>query len=376
MAVKIKIKDYQSIKEAEIEVDGFTVVTGPNNSGKSALMRAVSGLFRNAALEEEGSVVRHGEDRFRVELDFGADGKVAWEKGPKIKPTYEVDGTTIHPGRDVPDEIKKFGVLPIQAGGRELWPNAAQQFDQVFLVDQPGSVIAEAVADAERVGKLNRALKASDSDRRKAGSELKIRRKDLKGYEDQMDGFDGLDDAVTAVGNLASQVAHAGKIAGAIKGLEDLQFRLSGARASVSALQGANDIPNSDMTLYTDADAAREEVEHAEILKQSLDSMQSEFKALAGFDEAVEENASPSDADMAKAQKVGSLYIEMDEIRRNRDARISTIEQLGVELASAKTQATAADAEVAEILGDLGECPTCGSPVESEGNHVHGEAQL
>ena len=127
MAVKIKIKDYQSIKDAEIEVDGFTVVTGPNNSGKSALMRAVSGLFRNAALEEEGSVVRHGEDKFRVEMDFGAEGKVAWEKGPKIKPTYEVDGTTLHPGRDVPDEIKKFGVLPIQAGGRELWPNAAQR---------------------------------------------------------------------------------------------------------------------------------------------------------------------------------------------------------------------------------------------------------
>jgi DNA repair exonuclease SbcCD ATPase subunit len=376
MAVKIKIKDYQSIKDAEIEVDGFTVVTGPNNSGKSALMRAVSGLFRNAALEEEGSVVRHGEDKFRVEMDFGADGKVAWEKGPKIKPTYEVDGTTIHPGRDVPDEIKKFGVLPIQAGGRELWPNAAQQFDQVFLVDQPGSVIAEAVADAERVGKLNRALKASESDRRKAGTELKIRRKDLKGYADQMEGFDGLDAAVTSVGDLASRVARTGKIAAAIKGLDDLRCRLSDARGSVSALKGADAIPHPDSTLYAAADDARDAAEYAEILKSSLIAVQSEVQALAGFDEAAAENMPPSDAAIAKAQKMGSLFTEMDELRRNMDERKSTLKQLGVELSEAEAEASAAEAEVAEILGDLGECPTCGSPVESDGNHVHGEAVL
>ncbi len=41
--VKVRVKNFQSIREAEVEVKGLTVITGPNNSGKTAFMRAVKG---------------------------------------------------------------------------------------------------------------------------------------------------------------------------------------------------------------------------------------------------------------------------------------------------------------------------------------------
>jgi exonuclease SbcC len=376
MAVKIKIENYQSIKSAEIEVDGFTVVTGPNNSGKSALMRAVSGVFRNAPLEEEGTVVRHGEDKFRVELDFGADGKVAWEKGPKIKPTYEIDGKVLHPGRDVPDEITALGIRPIMAGGREIWPQTAPQFDQVFLVDQPGSVIAEAVADAERVGKLNRALKSAESDRRDFAKELKIRRRDLKDHEERLTGFDGLDETAAEVSDLAERAGKAGKVAAAIRGLDDLRGRLHIAKSTVETLEGADAIPDPDPDLYAEAATVRDAVEYAVILMQSLAGVRAEVQSLDGSEDALGAYEIPSEATIAKAGKVAGLCVDMEALQRDLAGRKTDALKLEVDLAKAKAELVMAEAEVEEILGDLGECPTCGSPVESAGNHVHREAVL
>jgi len=40
--VKIRIKNFQSIEDLEIEVRGFTAITGKTNIGKSAIMRAIS----------------------------------------------------------------------------------------------------------------------------------------------------------------------------------------------------------------------------------------------------------------------------------------------------------------------------------------------
>ena len=135
MAVRIRVRNFQSIEDAEVEVSGLTVVTGQNNSGKTALMRAVRGVFENSGGD---AFVRHGTDALAVHLDFG-DADVTWTKGPKVKPTYIVGGKTINPGRSVPDEVTSLGVAPVQAGSGEAWPQIAPQFTgQVFLLDLPG----------------------------------------------------------------------------------------------------------------------------------------------------------------------------------------------------------------------------------------------
>ena len=170
MPVRIRARNFQSIEDAEIVVDRFTVVTGPNNSGKTALQRAVQGVFTNPSGD---AFVRHGAERLIVDIDFGNDETVRWEKGPKVKPTYTVKGKVINPGRQVPTEVLALGIQPIQAGAIAVWPQVAPQFTgQMFLLDLPGSAIAEAVADVERVGQLTQALRLADSDKRSASSEL------------------------------------------------------------------------------------------------------------------------------------------------------------------------------------------------------------
>ena len=45
MGTKVRVQNYQSIEDAEIELEGLTVITGTNNSGNSAVLRAVAGVF-------------------------------------------------------------------------------------------------------------------------------------------------------------------------------------------------------------------------------------------------------------------------------------------------------------------------------------------
>jgi len=194
---KVRVQDFQSIADAEIEVSGLTVITGGNNSGKTALNRAIYGAFTNT---KGSSFVRHGKDNCAVTLTFGDGKSVTWEKGAKHN-RYTLDGKVLNKvGQGAPAELSTLGVAPVLAAGREIWPQFAQQFvGQVFLLDQPGSVLAESIADVDRVGVLNEALRMAQSDRRSLASELKVRQGDIVRLETQEKIFDGLDRAAMLV---------------------------------------------------------------------------------------------------------------------------------------------------------------------------------
>lgn len=197
MPFVVRVRDFQSIGDTiTIEVNGLTVITGPNNSGKTALMRALFGLFSNA---RGNSFVRYGKESARVEVEF-SDRTIVWEKGMKVN-RYVVDGKPLERvGAGVPAEVVSAGVMPVEAAGRELWPQFAQQFvGQIFLLNEPGSVLAEAIANVDKVGVLNEALRLSQSDRKSAASDLKLRNVDVAKHEESLRKFDGLEEVVVRV---------------------------------------------------------------------------------------------------------------------------------------------------------------------------------
>jgi hypothetical protein len=200
MPVKIRVQNFQSISDAELTVDRFTVVTGSNNLGKSAVIRAVRGCFANTGGD---SFVRHGTDKLSVSVSLDDGQEIVWEKGPKIKPSYKINGKLFHPGREKPEEVAALGVRPIQIGGLTLWPQIASQFTgQLFLVDQTGSVMAEAVADVERVSRLTQALRLAETDKRASASELKVRRADLQQLQEEAKRLAGVPDVLVTVKTL------------------------------------------------------------------------------------------------------------------------------------------------------------------------------
>ena len=80
MTTKVKIKDFQSIEKADLEISGFTVITGKNNSGKSAVQRAIRGVFQNT---RGHAFVRHEKPHSEVSLSFEDGNSVTWLKGKK-----------------------------------------------------------------------------------------------------------------------------------------------------------------------------------------------------------------------------------------------------------------------------------------------------
>lgn len=237
--IRVRVEDFQSIHCAELEIDGFTVLTGTNNAGKSALFRALRGAFTNA---RGTGFVRQGGTKCTVALDFGDGKSLVWEKGRDGTNDYVVNGVRFKKvGHGVPEEVRALGIQPIVVNNTEYWPQLAPQIVGVsFLLDQPGSVVAEAVADVGRVDTLNQALRASESDKRGARANLKVRVADGKRLLEKRAAFDSLGVALDLVAALEAKVA-AGRTLGETKALVERQAnRLRAARTDVESLAGTD----------------------------------------------------------------------------------------------------------------------------------------
>jgi hypothetical protein len=394
MSVKIRIQNVQSIRDATLVVDGFTVVTGPNNSGKTASQRAVRGVFTNAS---SGPLLRHGEDQLTVDLQFSDGNSVKWEKGDKVN-RYTVNGKVLSAvGRGVPPEVAALGVMPVKAASDSLWPQIAEQFGGVlFLVDRPGSVVAEALSDVDKVGKLSEALRLSESDRRSTSSELKVRLVDLTAAEDEVQFYENLstaEDSVTKLEGLFELTENLSEEAALVSGFRD---RTRNYAAEISLFEGAPSSPfptrgveeaSAARTSLSEASALQEAAQRArEVLcsfegvrKLSLPETEepsrlkgellSSSQALglllssrSTYEEALQAQAGASKINLPQVEnllKVDQLIKGLKELqRRLSDAQ----ENLKAELSRLQSASETYDEQitlVSELLGEVGECPTC-----------------
>lgn len=398
MTVKIRVRDFQSIEDAEIEVSGLTVITGQNNTGKSAMLRAVHGVFTNA---RGTKYVRHGRDQCSVTVTFGDGRSVTWEKGEKVN-RYTVDGKVLDKvGSGVPVEVESFGVVPITASGRELWPQFAPQFTgQVFLLDQPGSVLAESVADVSRVGVLNEALRNTQSDKRALSSELKVRLGDVVRYEAQEASYAGLDtvealaqeaeilhrqvadtqrqlegvitlrDAITARTQTlldlrpVEGVAVPGGVDEARSTLNllddalDLQAKLGGVTRSFEVLA-----PVAGVTVPDDTDTTRaRKVSDALSLVADLRDRMRPFMDVVGEGGALREVATDDLPDVDGASKGLLGLADLRAMQDTLTARQTAITACRSDLQRTTEEYEVAVHEVQEIIRDAGSCPICGHP--------------
>ena len=352
MPFKIRVQNFQSIADATIEVDGFTVITGANNSGKSALMRAVRAAFQNTRGTD---FIRYGEDKAIVEITFNDGHSLYWEKGKSkgSKPTYIIDGgKPIYPGQGTPVELESFGVTAIQAGGKEVWPQFAPQFTgQMFLIDQPGSVLAEAVADVNRVTQLNQALKDAESDRRSAASEGKIRYADKDKLEQEVVKYDGLDTLAQDVDALEKEQVQILRLEKGLDGLKVLRDRWVTAKQIMETLSTIQKVKlPSDQDIKKMLEALRE----LSGLKQRLSTAQSTVASLSGVGQV-------PDIDGSQIEKIFTARLVAVNLRDKHTKATTNISALENELRQASEKAIQAKQAVVDYLTEIGECPVCGS---------------
>lgn len=405
--MKIRLRNFQSIVDAEIEVRGFTVVTGQNNAGKSALMRALAGLFQNASSD---AFVRHGEDHFIVDVSFDDGKSVTWKKGPKVKPTYVVDGYTIHPGRQVPDEVSAMGIRPIYAGTVPLWPQVAPQFSgQLFLVDQPGSVIAESVADVDKVSNLTGALRLSESDKRSASTLLKTRRSDRDGASRDLARYDDVESYISRMEQIEVAVLASEEQHRRIQSIEQLRRSLLSAKSEVDRYAFVRQVPTLSDSIVPAAQKVRRSLEYARDLRSKLGLVKADMRRLqpvrlvktpSPHVDATEirrsllealrlrnrlhqsksdiqrlrsildsvRSATPNPTIETKIIRTKMILTVVTSYRDRKKSLVREIEEIKRSIALVETSIGETIESINHITKLIGKCPACGAEV----SHVHG----
>lgn len=124
----INISDFQSIKNLNLVVDGFTVLKGDSNIGKSAVRRAINfALFNNwsTAFLRKGSTntkITFSRDDLNIKRVKGKENTISVNDNH-----YEKLGSSS------PEELKNYGIKLLETTDSEYNIVVSSQLDRLFL---------------------------------------------------------------------------------------------------------------------------------------------------------------------------------------------------------------------------------------------------
>jgi len=180
--LKVRVRNFQSIEDQSVEIEGLTVVTGPSNRGKSALIRALAAVFLGRPGDD---YIRHGKKETGVRIEEDGDFQIIWRKTTKPTPrrpsVLKVNGA-LHTkfGRDHDTLTKEVGVSYVETGRSKTIPQIARQHDPPFLVMSSETEAAELLKMMARADQVGRAQDKAGRDRRGVTALQKVREEDYQ----------------------------------------------------------------------------------------------------------------------------------------------------------------------------------------------------
>jgi exonuclease SbcC len=148
MISRIELTNFMSHEHTVIEpTAGLTVLIGPNNCGKSAIVAALQIVCSN---ENSTYVMRHGAKECSVKVETDDGHAVEWRR--KNSPSYRIDGQKFDRlrGSGLPDELHAVLRLPkVEAGeNNDFDVHFGTQKSPIFLLDGPASNAARFFASS------------------------------------------------------------------------------------------------------------------------------------------------------------------------------------------------------------------------------------
>ena len=153
MVKRIELINFMSHPHTIIEpAEGLTVLSGDNNTGKSAVIAALQILSRNTAGD---FMVRHGERECRIIVETD-DGNILEWKRKNNTVSYVINGRDVHRLRGaVPDDLHDLLRMPlVDAEGGAFDIHFGEQKKPIFLLDESPARRATFFASASDTIKL------------------------------------------------------------------------------------------------------------------------------------------------------------------------------------------------------------------------------
>jgi hypothetical protein len=188
--MRIQGTNFQSLAEFDLDISGLTVLIGPSSKGKSAVFRAIKGLFRNQIPD---NVIRNGTDAVKLTATVG-DKTVTVERLRGKSTTYSIppkEFTKLN--QTIPPELAAFGMNEVALGEFNIDPIFSRQNGSQFLIDPDGcspmklNTVLGAFASTE---KLESGKKAANLEIQHKNAEAKTLAEEVNASEGRKAGLE------------------------------------------------------------------------------------------------------------------------------------------------------------------------------------------
>jgi len=241
MIRRIELTNFMSHEQTVLEpAAGLTVLVGPNNCGKSAVVAALQILANNL---DSNYVVRHGCKECAVVVETDDGHKVEWRR--KKSPSYVIDGATF-------DRLGKSGlpaelapalrIKKVEETGHDI--HFGEQKSPLFLIQESAGNAAKffaASSDVSRLVAMQNRHKAKLAEAKRRKGELEARSSQLSRELEALAPLVELNQRLTAqedahreLGQLAERVRGAEQLMAAVLSAES---RLAHHQAEAEALK-------------------------------------------------------------------------------------------------------------------------------------------
>jgi len=158
MIRRIILENFMAHRHTVIEpADGLTVLIGPNNCGKSAVIHALEMICYN--FDATDYAIRHGQKKATVTVETededGTKHTIIWQR-KKGTASYSIDGREIS-GRGVPHDLHQYLRMPAiepSAGAEAFYVHFGLQKSPIFLLNAKASDAAQFFATSSDADKL------------------------------------------------------------------------------------------------------------------------------------------------------------------------------------------------------------------------------
>jgi DNA repair protein SbcC/Rad50 len=279
---RIRIHGFQSLGNADMRLGRLNVVTGPSNSGKSAIIRAMHMLAFNAPGH---AFVTRGEKLAAIEVSLAEPDRKAWalglERGARGSDKY-VLAPPVHADDPEPvdDDVsvtytKLGGKVPpdISRMLRVSSLNFSLQHDPPFLLSATGSEVARTLGALTNITLIHNAAREGNRRKLAEASRLRDRESELATLRQQAASFRGIGDRRAAMRHAEEAMEAALYLRARADRFMELYSSLAAAEVYLRELPASADLPSVEGIVAAARRLARFRELHLRITTAGRDEM-------------------------------------------------------------------------------------------------------